>query len=206
MDNRQNTVQIASSQINAISNYENITPSEIAREKQLELHDIMYKKAVASMKAEYNSIFKNSEYVITELGNGSICDAPFVSISVWKNENTSTSPKRYLFSLEKWWPAALNTDNATSDNAYITIINNKTSKKPKFGYVTDWTNSECVYIDYVNNKAEITNKIYGWKRKIDLNLFFSINKEEILIPMSESMKKSVSGDMFSYQYKNGVVL
>lgn len=205
MDNRQNTVQIATSQINAISNYENITPNEIVTEKQLELHDIMYKKAVASMKAEYISIFKNSEYVITELGNGAINSASFVSISVWPHGSASTSPVRYLFSLEKWWPTAINTDNLTSDVS-INVINNKTSKKPKFGCVTDWTNSECVYIDYINNKAEITNKIYGWKRKIDLNLFFSINKEEVLIPMSESMKKSVSGDMFSYQYKNGVVL
>lgn len=196
MDNRQNTVQIAASQVNALANCENITPSEIAAEKQIELHDLMYKNAVAAMKAEYASIFNNSEYVITELGSGAISSAPFVSVSVWANGDTSSSPVRYLFSLEKWWPTVLNTDNATSRGV----------KKPKFGYVTDWTNSECVYVDYVNGKAEIKNKIYGWKRKIDLNLFLSINKEETLIPMSENMKKPVSGGMFSYQYNNGVVL
>lgn len=196
MDNRQNTVQIAASQVNALSNCENITPSEIVAEKRLELHDLMYKNAVAAMKAEYAGIFEKSEYVITELGNGAISEAPFVSVSVWAHGDTSAAKTRYLFSLEKWWPSVLNTDNATSGSV----------KKPKFGYVTDWTNSECVYVDYVNGKAEITNKIYGWKRKIDLNLFLSINKEEILIPMSENMKKPVSGNMFSYQYKNGVVL
>ena len=196
MDNRQNTVQIAASQVCALSNSENITPSEIAAEKQLELHDLMYKNALSAMKAEYASIFKNSECVITELGSGAISSAPFVSISVRPYGNASSSGVRYLFSLEKWWPAALNTDNATS----------RSVKKPKFDSVTDWTNSECVYIDYVNGKAEITNKIYGWKRKIDLNLFLSINKEETLIPMSENMRKPVSGGMFSYQFGSGVVL
>lgn len=193
MENRQNTTQIVASQINSIKNGQNIVPNDISEGKQLELYDMMYTVAINGLKSEYKDIFyknDNIKYIITSLWDGTIESAPFVSVSIYNNTDI---PVRYLFSLEKWWPK------------YVTdVVNINNKKTGKIGYPADWTNCECTYINYVKNKAEIKNKIYGWKRTIDLNVLYSINKKETLIPMSNIMSKVSSTDMFTYQYKNNI--
>lgn len=210
MEKRQNTVQIAASQINALKYSQCMLPDDIVNDRQLELHDIMYKEAVHGLKCEYNNIFKDgTEYVITELGDGTVSDAPFVSVSIINStsDNTSTVPIRYLFSLKKWWPATVDTDTVHSTVIYSSNTGNGSNNKAsKFSWPDDWTNCECTYIDYVNGKAEIKNKIYGWIRKISLKTLLYINKENVLIPMSEKMNKLKSSDSFSYLYTNKVVL
>lgn len=194
MYTRQNTVQIASSQINSISNSENIKPSEISSDKQLEIHDMLYIKAIEELKSAYPDIFSSKQYVITELGSGAINDAPFVSVSCVPNNN---KPIRYLFSLENWWSKEWYGSVSQKTGTNVNNI-----KSGKYKAWSDWTNTECTYIDYVNGKAEIKSKIYGWKRIISLDLLLALNKKETMIPMSEIMSKSKSSDMFSYQYQN----
>lgn len=201
MQNRQNILQIASSQINAINNAENATPTDIASDSTITVHDKLYDEAIKKLKAEYKTLFSTSNnYVITELGSGTINEAPFVSVSIYNkytSESNNTKPKRYLFSLEKWWP-----NNFYGSETQKTGTNTSNIKEGKYKTWADWTNTECTYIDYIKGKAEIKSKIYGWKRIISLDLLLSLNKKETMIPMSESMKRVQSSDMFSYQYQN----
>lgn len=218
MDYRQNILQSASSQISALDNGINTTPNEIVADNGINMHDKMYKYAVECLKTEYSDLFGSNEYIITELGDGSVYDAPFVSVSIYKMEhsstineqtyfNTDSKPVKYLFSLEQWWPDAPYSNQNISTSSIIYNKNNKNNKKQsKFKGYSDWTNCECTYIDYVSNTAEVKSKVYNWKRKIPLNVLLYINKDETYIPMSESISKMNSTSSFLYQHKRQMII
>lgn len=204
MDYRQNILQTASSQISALNNGINTTPSEIVADNCINMHDKMYKYAVECLKTEYSDLFVDNEYIITELGVGSVYDAPFVSVSIY---NTNSKPIKYLFSLEQWWPdAPYSNQNVSVSSIIYNKKNKKDKKQSKFKGYSDWTNCECTYIDYVSNTAEVKSKVYNWKRKIPLNVLLYINKDETYIPMSESISKMNSTSSFLYQHKRQMAI
>lgn len=214
MDYRQNILQNAASQILSLDNGINTTPSEIVADNGINMHDKMYKYAVECLKTEYSDLFDGNEYVITELGDGSVYDAPFVSVSIY---STGSKPVKYLFSLEQWWPdAPYSSQNISVSSIYkmtqsVTTngqvhFNKNNKKQSKFKGYSDWTNCECTYIDYVSNTAEVKSKVYNWKRKIPLNVLLYINKDETYIPMSESISKMNSTSSFLYQHKRQMII
>lgn len=189
MDYRQNILQNASSQIAALNSGINTTPGEIVADIDINVHDKMYKYAIERLKTEYSDLFANNECIITELSSGSVYDAPFVSIAVCKAGEQTDKPVSYLFSLEQWWPSAMRGRQACSING------------DKFAGYSDWTNCECVYIDYINNTAEVKSKVYNWKRKMPLNVLLYINKDKTYIPMSEAISKMNTTSSFLYQHR-----
>ena len=187
-----------------------MTVNDVVSDKQKKLHDILYNEALEKMKEEYDSILKGNEntYIIyTEQLNENGYDKPsHVIVSIYDNivnninndiNNTFKNPiSRYNIDLSKWW----NTSYMNEDNSNITY--NNIIEKAKYIESSDWSNCECIYIDYVNDKVRIRNRIDNWIKEISIKQFNSINKKEIIIPMSEKMNILNTYDSFIYQYNN----
>ena len=202
-----NSRTLLQSQINSSKHGTLMTVNDVVSDKQKKLHDILYNDALEKMKDEYDSILKGNEntYTIyTEQVNENGYDKPsHVIVSIYDNivnninndlNNTFKNPiSRYNIDLSKWW----NVSYMNTNNEY-----NNINKPSKFVEASDWSNCECIYIDYVNNKVRIHNKIYSWIKEISINQFNTINENEIVIPMSEKMNILNTYDSFIYQYNN----
>ena len=205
-----NSRTLLQSQINSSKHGTLMTVNDVVSDKQKKLHDILYNEALEKMKEEYDSILKGNEntYTIyTEQLNENGYDKPsHVIVSIYDNfvnninndiNNTFKNPiSRYNIDLSKWW----NTSYMNEDNSNITY--NNIIKKAKYIESSDWSNCECIYIDYVNDKVRIRNRIDNWIKEISIKQFNSINEKEIVIPMSEKMNILNTYDSFIYQYNN----
>lgn len=196
-----NSRTLLQSQINSNKHGTLMSVNDVVSDKQKKLHEILYDKALNEMQKQYADILSNktNAYIIyTEQINENGYDEPsHVIVSIYKNKNNDTSNPvaRYNIDLTPWW----NTSYMNEDNSNVTSINNKTAK-----YVesSDWSNCECVYIDYLNDKVKIHNRIYDWTKEISIKKFNAINKNSIVIPMSEKMNTLNNYDSFIYQYNN----
>ena len=205
-----NSRTLLQSQINSSKHGTLMTVNDVVSDKQKKLHDILYNEALEKMKEEYDSILKENEntYIIyTEQLNENGYDKPsHVIVSIYDNivnninndiNNTFKNPiSRYNIDLSKWW----NTSYMNEDNSNITYNNIIT--KAKYIESSNWSNCECIYIDYVNDKVRIRNRIDNWIKEISIKQFNSINEKEIVIPMSEKMNILNNYDSFIYQYNN----
>lgn len=205
-----NSRTLLQSQINSSKHGTLMTVNDVVSDKQKKLHDILYNEALEKMKEEYDSILKGNEntYIIyTEQLNENGYDKPsHVIVSIYDNivnninndiNNTFKNPiSRYNIDLSKWW----NTSYMNEDNSNITY--NNIIEKAKYIESSDWSNCECIYIDYVNDKVRIRNRIDNWIKEISIKQFNSINEKEIVIPMSEKMNILNTYDSFIYQYNN----
>lgn len=205
-----NSRTLLQSQINSSKHGTLMTVNDVVSDKQKKLHDILYNEALEKMKEEYDSILKENEntYIIyTEQLNENGYDKPsHVIVSIYDNivnninndiNNTFKNPiSRYNIDLSKWW----NTSYMNEDNSNITY--NNIIEKAKYIESSDWSNCECIYIDYVNDKVRIRNRIDNWIKEISIKQFNSINEKEIVIPMSEKMNILNTYDSFIYQYNN----
>lgn len=205
-----NSRTLLQSQINSSKHGTLMTVNDVVSDKQKKLHDILYNEALEKMKEEYDSILKGNEntYIIyTEQLNENGYDKPsHVIVSIYDNivnninndiNNTFKNPiSRYNIDLSKWW----NTSYMNEDNSNITY--NNIIEKAKYIESSDWSNCECIYIDYVNDKVRIRNRIDNWIKEISIKQFNSINEKEIVIPMSEKMNILNNYDSFIYQYNN----
>ena len=205
-----NSRTLLQSQINSSKHGTLMTVNDVVSDKQKKLHDILYNEALEKMKEEYDSILKENEntYIIyTEQLNENGYDKPsHVIVSIYDNivnninndiNNTFKNPiSRYNIDLSKWW----NTSYMNEDNSNITYNNIITKAKYIESY--NWSNCECIYIDYVNDKVRIRNRIDNWIKEISIKQFNSINEKEIIIPMSEKMNILNTYDSFIYQYNN----
>ena len=207
-----NSRTLLQSQINSSKHGTLMTVNDVVSDKQKKLHDILYNDALEKMKDEYDSILKGNEntYTIyTEQVNENGYDKPsHVIVSIYDNivnninndlNNTFKNPiSRYNIDLSKWWNISyMNEDDYDEDNTIN--INNK---KAKYVESSNWTNCECIYIDYVNDKVKIHNRIDDWVKEISIKQFNAINAKEIVIPMSEIMNTLNTFDSFIYQYNN----
>ena len=205
-----NSRTLLQSQINSSKHGTLMTVNDVVSDKQKKLHDILYNEALEKMKEEYDSILKENEntYIIyTEQLNENGYDKPsHVIVSIYDNivnsinndiNNTFKNPiSRYNIDLSKWW----NTSYMNEDNSNITY--NNIIEKAKYIESSNWSNCECIYIDYVNDKVRIRNRIDNWIKEISIKQFNSINEKEIIIPMSEKMNILNTYDSFIYQYNN----
>lgn len=205
-----NSRTLLQSQINSSKHGTLMTVNDVVSDKQKKLHDILYNEALEKMKEEYDSILKGNEntYIIyTEQLNENGYDKPsHVIVSIYDNivnninndiNNTFKNPiSRYNIDLSKWW----NTSYMNEYNSNITY--NNIIKKAKYIESSNWSNCECIYIDYVNDKVRIRNRIDNWIKEISIKQFNSINEKEIIIPMSEKMNILNTYDSFIYQYNN----
>lgn len=198
-----NSRTLLQSQINSSKHGKLMTVNDVVSDKQKKLHDILYNDALEKMKKEYSNILKenkNNCIIYTEQLNENGYDKPsHVIVSIYdngiiNNDNEFKNPiARYNINLSKWW----NVSYMNTNNEY-----NNINKQSKFEDASDWSNCECIYIDYVNNKVRIHNKIYSWIKEISINQFNTINENEIVIPMSEKMNILNNYDSFIYQYNN----
>lgn len=201
-----NSRTLLQSQINSSKHGTLMTVNDVVSDKQKKLHDILYNDALEKMKAEYDNILnedENNNYIIyTEQLNENGYDKPshvIVSIynSIINNDINNNSGfknpiARYNIDLSKWWDTSyMNKDSSN-------VIN----KKAKYVESSDWSNCECIYIDYVNDKVRIHNRIDDWVKEISIKQFNAINAQEVVIPMSEKMNILNTYDSFIYQYNN----
>lgn len=193
MDYRQNITQAASSQINAVSNGDTMSPGDIVNSRHLTLHDTLYSAAVEKMKAAMPDVFTKYKYVITEISNGAVNDAPSVSVSLY--QESTAPPMRTVIPLSKWW---------ADERIEGSDINTGSTKEPKCAEQSDFSNCECVYIDYVKSSAVIKDKITNKTRSVKLSDLY--NGGTTVIPMSEKMGVLTSGEIFSTHYNSGVIL
>lgn len=205
-----NSRTLLQSQINSSKHGALMSVNDIVSDKQKRIHDILYNDALEKMKKEYADILypennPNLYIIYTEQINENGYDKPshvIVSIYNKKKDNNLTNNKitnpisRYNIDLSKWWNVSYMNDDTSNATK---ISDNITSK---FVEVLDWSNCECIYIDYVNNIVKIHNKIDGWTKEISINKFNAINAKETIIPMSEKMNILNTYDSFIYQFKN----
>lgn len=194
MDYRQNIIQASSSQINASSNGDTMSPQDIVDNKHMSLHDTLYDIAVSKMKADMPEIFNVYKYIITEISSGSVNSAPSVSVSLY-TESTA-APSRTVIPLAKWWPEERLGDSKDCGG--------RVTEEPKCAEQTNMSNCECVYIDYVKSRAIIKDRITQKKRTVKLSDIYSVGVT--VVPMSEKMSVTASDDMFSNHYNAGVIL
>lgn len=209
-----NARTLLQSQINSSKHGTLMTVNDVVSDKQKKLHDILYNKALEEMKKEYSNILQEDEntYIIyTEQLNENGYDKPsHVIVSIYNNiinndiinddinnKGFKNPISRYNIDLSKWWKVSYMNDE--DDGSNIININNK---KAKYVEKSNWSNCECIYIDYVNNKVRIHNRIDDWVKEISINQFNAINAKEIVIPMSEKMNTLNTFDSFIYQYNN----
>ena len=207
-----NSRTLLQSQINSSKHGSLMTVNDVVSDKQKKLHDILYNKALESMKKEYSNMLiqgENTYIIYTEQLNESGYDKPsHVVVSIYNNTinhfnngniiyNETENVKfknpisRYNIDLSKWWDVSyMNEDNSDVN----------TNKIAKYVESSDWSNCECIYIDYVNDKVRIHNRIYDWIKEISIKQYNDINKEEIIIPMSEKMNTLNTFDSFIYQF------
>lgn len=205
-----NSRTLLQSQINSSKHGVLMSVNDIVSDKQKRLHDILYNDALEKMKKEYADILypennPNLYIIYTEQINENGYDKPsHVIISIYnkkKNNNLTnnkiTNPiSRYNIDLSKWW----NVSYMNDDTSNATKISDNI--KSKFVETTNWSNCECIYIDYVNNIVKIHNKIDGWTKEISINKFNAINSKETVIPMSDKMNTLNTYDSFVYQFRN----
>lgn len=205
-----NSRTLLQSQINSSKHGALMSVNDIVSDKQKRIHDILYNDALEKMKKEYADILypennPNLYIIYTEQINENGYDKPshvIVSIYNKKKDNNLTNNKitnpisRYNIDLSKWWNVSYMNDDTSNATK---ISDNITSK---FVESSDWSNCECIYIDYVNNIVKIHNKIDGWTKEISINKFNAINSKETIIPMSEKMNILNTYDSFIYQFKN----
>lgn len=203
-----NSRTLLQSQINSSKHGALMTVNDVVSDKQKKLHDILYNKALEEMKKEYYNILhenKNTYIIYTEQLNENGYDKPsHVIVSIYNNtinkdiinnKDFKNPISRYNIDLSKWW----NVSYMNDDSSNVTNINNK---KAKYVESSNWTNCECIYIDYVNDKVKIHNRIDDWVKEISIKQFNAINAQEVVIPMSEKMNTLNSYDSFRYQYNN----
>lgn len=206
-----NSRTLLQSQINSSKHGSLISVNDVVSDKQKKIHDVLYKEALENMKLDYSLFFEkntNNTIIYTEQINENGYDKPsHVIVTVYDksepHKSDSSESKhikipvaRYDIDLTKWW----NTSYMNIDNSIIT--NNKNNVKAKYEENYDWSNCECVYIDYVNDKVIVRNRIDGWVKNISINKFNAINNKEIIIPMSEQMSLLNTSNSFAYQYQN----